>query len=166
MRVEQSVISFQYVYDWYTIVPLKCHMSCIHTPPTLLSGLYLRFVEVFNTNTVHDRSKRPGFLRLSKQCWSHFLKSVLSVFFSFTWIPCWNSIRQQPTVHLLLCSDELVFLQLPVCECNDDAGRAWRGHLGVLRPADSFGSPLCFGCISLTKVLVVDLIVCLKTEKT
>lgn len=33
----------------------------------LLAGLYLRLIKVFNTNAVHDSSKRPGFLRLLEQ---------------------------------------------------------------------------------------------------
>lgn len=57
-----------------------------------------------------------------------FWNAFKCFFFPFTSFPCRNSMWLQPMVHLLLCSDELVFLQLPVCECNDHAGRAWKGH--------------------------------------
>ncbi len=35
-------------------------------------------------------------------------------------------------LYLLLCGDELMLLQLSVCQCNNHAGRAWRKHTDTL----------------------------------
>lgn len=69
---------------------------------------YLRLVKVFNTNAVHDSSKSPGSLRLLEDRRNGFYRA-LKFFLD-------DSFAEVLKVtYLLLCSDELVLLQLSVC---------------------------------------------------
>lgn len=77
---------------------------------------YLRLVEVFDTNTVHDSAKRPGSLCLRGKYDDQNTSRLQSR--GKTKPPEW-------VCYLLLCSDKLFFLQLSVCQGDNHTGRTW-----------------------------------------